>query len=289
MRNTDTQSRDANELIRWTHTGIEAPYLLTVRNDAELVHPDLGVIGRVVNGDLTMFEPSDSARFSHDDLSQFLQRSRHDGQPMPTGTHGVHLLLEAVISENRYADAVAQIRETTRFLLRSYTPRTEDHRSSHRGSVVTIAKIPHLRDAREALVERLATQPDTQLPPGATWQMFNGEMWTDLLPAPQITASDMAARATAMRLLVLAAGGTLLDGQEWRNGLYITGTLATGMVTLVADPTPIKFPPPKRWCGHDPESVRRVRYEWWNVHKGLLVASGTVHGDATCQRLVTLD
>lgn len=302
MRSTENaHSRDTSEMTRWTHTGIEAPYLLTLQNDAEtdtrrgmptdLVHPHLGVIGRIVDGDptLTAFEPSDRARFSHDDLADFLRQTQQDGQPVPTGAAGVHLLLKEVINEARYANMATQLRGTTHFLLRSYTPRTEDDRRARRGPVVRIAKIPHLREARQALVGRLATQPDTQLPPGAHWQMFNGETWTDLLRTPEITASEMAERSTAMRLLVFAAGGTLLDGQEWDNGLYITGTLATGMVTLVADPDPIKFPPPKRWCEHDPESVSRVRFEWWNVHKGLLATSGTVHGDATCQRLVTLD
>jgi hypothetical protein len=104
---------------------------------AELVHPELGVVGRIANegcGGPTTFYSDNRARFGEDHLELFLGQCRQDGEPMDIGHFGVETLLDAIIDEAETVETVAEMRRKGQFLVRSYLPREAAPWGPHRGA-----------------------------------------------------------------------------------------------------------------------------------------------------------
>jgi len=132
---TQAQS-DEPARIRWVHSGIEAPYRLSVLGlntardedpvayEVDLWHPPLEVVGRVINDGtgLTRFVSDDPRRFSVEDLEGFVALSRHEGRPMAPGRTGVAAMLDAVVYEVETAEQVGLARVDGGFATRLYRP-----------------------------------------------------------------------------------------------------------------------------------------------------------------------
>ncbi|WP_370973634.1 hypothetical protein [Amycolatopsis sp. cg9] len=285
--------------IRWPHTGIEAPYAFTVSGfneletgrgvaySAELVHPELGVVGRIANegcGGPTTFYAYDHTRFGDRQLEQFLQRSLQDGEPMDTGFMGMETVLDEIINESETAQLVAEMRTKGQFLVRSYLSREAASWGPYRGAPLMWNRIIARRADRERLAAKL-TADARGLDEGASWQMFNGEEWVSLTGPSPLTPHQVTDRLR--RWTRLAAE---LDSPDIRNidvpfsdGLNLFGT-PTASFILVGDH--VGAVESTRWC-----TCRRrqkvVAFERWN--RGSLEESGTVHAATRCRRLVRLD
>ena len=284
----------------WVHTGIEAPYTFTVTGfnqldtgrgiaySAELVHPDLGVVGRIANegrGGPTTFSSYHRARFGEDHLELFLRQCRQDGEPMDTGHYGMETLLDAIIDEAETTETVAEMRRKGRFLVRSYLPRQAAPWGPHRGAPLANTRILLLREARERLAARLARMPAERLEDGACWQMFDGAQWTRLLGESPLTPEQSNARVRRAEQLAAEAPDrdTFLGAVPFDEEFYLTGRPATAF-TLTGDTDPIITT--DSWC----QCARRrstVRFERWSGTG--LEESGTVHAAQRCRRLVHID
>jgi hypothetical protein len=289
-------------LMRWVHTGVEAPYKLDVQGfamletgrgvaySAEMIHPEHGVVGRISNegcGGPTMFHSYDYEKFRDRDLAAFVAQCRHDGEPLdPTG-FGVESLLDEVINEGEYADFVAEMRRDGHFLVRSFEPRTEDNYGVRRGPALVYTRPVLRRAARENLAAELAKTPEHRLAEAAFWQMFNGQEWVPLLPESALTAEQATARID--EVVALHKATTSPEGvmsRQLDDGVYAFSTLVTGRFKLIGDGT--DYVDSQRWCQCKRRVAKPVRFERWSVHHGLL-ESGTVHGAKSCRRLVTVD
>lgn len=277
----------------WIHTGIDAPYLLRatavsevehdrgVAYSAELVHPELGIVGTISNrgcGDATRFDAHDDDTFSSRDLEQFLQQCLHDGEPI--GADDLELLLDEIIDETETAEHVAEARRAGLFLVRAYRPRTSGGHP-YRGYPLRWTRIALSRAAREALAARLDATPGSSVHgTKAYWQMFNGEAWTPLLAASPLTPEQIGDRVRrASRFTGRSMQGEPFDGQ-----FRIHGNPA-GKFALIGDSTAALNA--SSWCRCTRPSKRTVRFERWNYH--VLQYSGVIHAAKTCRRLVRID
>ena len=287
----------------WPHTGIVAPYLLTAHDieyletgrgvafTASLRHPELGLIGTVENrgdGGQTWFEPRDRDVFSSRDLAEFSARCRQDGSPWHEAS-AVESLLAAVLDETEVEWFAAWMRAHSGYLVRTYEPRTETNYGPHHGQPQRYLSIAWGPATRAALVEQLNADARTRADDGAYWTMFNGQMWTPLLPereaSPQqfgdrmeeMAAVSEAARSESATALIQSAG-PLADG------LYVTSASTESGWLLIGDPGPGRT---DAWCCcHDAERPA-VRFEKWDIRG--LNGTGTLHAKETCRRLLVID
>ncbi|MEU7480501.1 hypothetical protein AB0A63_31300 [Lentzea sp. NPDC042327] len=285
--------------VRWPHTGIDAPYAFTINGfneletgrgvaySAELVHPELGVVGRIANegrSGPTTFHSYDHTRFGDRQLEQFLQRSLQDGEPMDTGFTGMETVLDEIINESETAQLVAEMRAKNQFLVRAYLSRKAASGGPYRGAPLIWDRIIAHRADREPLAARL-TADARGLDEGASWQMFNGEEWVPLTGTSPLTPHQVTDRLRQVDRLAAE-----LDSPDIHNidvpfveGLNLFGTPTAGF-TLVGDH--VGAVESTKWC-----TCRRrqkvVAFERWN--RGSLEESGTVHAATRCRRLVRLD
>ncbi|MCI2421127.1 hypothetical protein MOQ72_27155 [Saccharopolyspora sp. K220] len=285
----------------WVHTGIEGPHQFGIRGfneletgrgvayTAELIHPELGVVGRIANegrGGPTTFSPYDYARFSDRDLEEFLGQSRQDGEPMDTGPVGKETLLDEIINEAETASIVATMRRDGQFVVRSYLPREAASYGPHRGAPLVYPQIVLRRAAREHLADELARMPQHRLDDGASWQMFDGAEWKPLLGEAPLTAEQTAARLQRVADLVATAHskGAFANGVPFDDQFHLFGTPVAGGFTLVGDAS--RLLKTHSWC----RCARRqatVRFERWNSTR--VLESGTVHAAKRCRRVVRID
>jgi hypothetical protein len=282
------------------HTDIEAPYKLDIQGlgqletgrgvaySAELVHPELGVVGRIANegcGGPTMFHTYDRKKFAQRDLELFVEKCRLAGEPMETGFAGVETLLEDVITEAECAENEALMRKEGLFLVRSHTKRSW---GIHRGPVLAFTKVVFDREGREALGTTLAAEPENRLAVGESWQFFTGEEWRPLLPETTLTGEQVTARVQALVALYDADAGQrkFIQAAGPVDGLYVTGTKQTGRFTLLSDHSLGTVS--NAWCPCRRRLAKPVRFERWCTRRGL-IGSGTLHGAKSCRRLLTLD
>lgn len=287
-------------LTRWVHTGVQAPHTFEVTGftmletgrgvaySGELVHPSLGVVGRISNegnGGPTSFYSYDFTRYSERDLRVFLAGCFQDGEPMDDGPVGLETLLDEIINEAECKDLVAEMRRKSQFLVRAYEPRTASNYGSYRGPVLPFVSPALRRDARERLAAKLDGMPDFRLEPGQTWQMFNGQDWVPLLGEPILSAEQTTARLQAVAELFTNSPATsVVLGARLDDEFVVFGSPASGRFTLVGDTTITVET--TAWC----QCARRlatVPFQRWDNH-GLL-ESGTVHAAKRCRRLVTID
>lgn len=285
---------------RWTHTGIDAPIAFAITGfseletacgvaySAELVHPELGVVGRIVNegfGGPTTFRPYNPARFGEGQLERILEHSLQDGEPMDTGSLGMERLLDEIIDEAETAQYVTEMRAKGHFLVRSYLPRAAASWGPHRGAPHVYTRILARRADRERLAAKLAADQAEHLDEGAYWQMFTGEDWVPLIGTTPLTPEQVTGRL--QRIDQVSAGLTSPDcytiDVPFGDDLNLFGT-PTARFTLVGDH--VGAVDSTAWCTC---SARRtvVEFERWN--RGSLEESGTVHAATRCRRLVRLD
>lgn len=288
MTVTSTESR-----TRWVHTGIDAPYPLSITGlvvaehdrgvaySAELVHPEHGPVGLISNrgcGDDTRFDAHNAATFSSRDLKQFLGQCTQDGEPM--NTDALHELLEEILCEAETAEHVAEARRAGSFLVRSYLPRTASS-GPQRGSPVRLTRIALNRAAREVLAGHLDATPGHDVHgPSAYWQMFDGVDWTPLLGAGPLTPEQKNARISrATRFLVNS-----LQCEPFDEQFHIHGNPAGRFVLIGDTTTKLNL---HSWCRCNRPRQRTVRFERWNDLA--LEESGAVHAATSCRRLVRID
>ncbi|WP_249124145.1 hypothetical protein [Saccharopolyspora erythraea] len=285
---------------RWVHTNIEAPYPFSVTGfnqlstgrgvafSAELVHPNLGVVGCIANGGYggsTTFSPYDHTRFGKRNLEEFLRRCRQDGQPMDTGPVGMETLLNEIVNETETAGIVADMRATSQFVVRSRRPRETASSGPRRGAPLVYRGILLRRTDREDLAAELARDPAERLPAGAYWQMFDGLEWTPLLGEPPLAPEQINARLRRADQLTAGAPDrdTRLNAVPFDDQFHLSGTPAARF-TLTGDATSRLCT--DSWC----QCARRkatVRFERWNGTT--LEESGVVHAARRCRRLVRID
>jgi hypothetical protein len=289
--------------VRWIHTGIDAPHELDVQGfnqldtgrgiaySAELVHPTLGVVGRIANlgdGGDTEFHSYGNTRFSWRDLESFAAQCTQDGVPLGLHYAAVVRLLDAAIDEAEYAEQVTIMRLDGLFLVRSFEPRTEHNHGTFRGAALSYKAVMLRRTHRQRIAEKLAQQPELRLISGAYWQMFNGREWVPLL-AERFSAEQIASRVDALSALRDAsteAHNTVVDPQGPIDGLYPYSGLSSDAFTLVEDA--IATVHTNRWCRCTTRRPRLARFEKWSL-KGGPLGSGTIHAARPCRRLVTID
>lgn len=304
MNGTDDAARTPNT-VRWTHTDVEAPYLLDAQGfnqletgrgvaySAELVHPTLGVVGRIANagvGGDTEFYPYDYDRFSGRDLETFAAQCTQDGEPLGPHFYGVSRLLDAVINEADFAEHVATMRKNGLFLVRSFEPRTEHNHGPWRGlTSFSYRSIMHTPKQRQHIVQDLAERPEYRLAKGAYWQMFNGRDWVPLLSEERFTTDQITARIeglAALRDASNAPGQVVPEPQGPIDDLYAYSRLSSDAFTLVEDR--VAMVQAGRWCQCTTRRPRLIRFEKWSL-KGGPRGSGTIHGARSCRRLMTID
>ncbi|MFI6031591.1 hypothetical protein [Amycolatopsis magusensis] len=286
--------------VRWPHTGIDAPLAFTITGfkeletgrgvaySAELVHPDLGVVGRIANegcGGATTFHPYDYARFGERQLEQILQRSLQDSEPMDTGFLGMETLLDEIINETETAQLVTTMRTKHQFLVRSYLPREAASWGPDRGAPGAYTRIIARRADRERLAAKLAADPAEHLDEGAYWQMFTGEDWAPLHGTCPLTPEQVANRLQRVDQLIaeLDAPDIYNIDVPFDDDLHLFGTPATHF-TLVGDHVAAVHS--TKWCTcRSRRSV--VAFERWNDRS--LEESGTIHAARRCRRLVRID
>lgn len=295
MSTTIVESR-----VHWVHTGIDAPYSFTITGfnelethrgvaySAELVHPDLGVVGRIANtgcGGSTTFDAYDRARFGAQQLEQFLTRSLQDGEPMDTADLGMETLLDEIINEAETVRFVAEMRTKGLFLVRSYLSREAASWGPARGAPLTYTRIVARHDRREQLVAKLADNPAERLDTGAYWQMFNGVEWTRLLGESPLTPEQSNARVRRAEQLAAEAPDPDIyrDTVPFDEQFYLSGK-PSRRFTLTGDTTSLLNT--DSWCPC-PRRQSTVRFERWTSTS--LEESGDVHAAKHCRRLVRID
>jgi len=285
---------------RWVHTGIEAPYSFTVTGfnqldtgrgvaySAELVHPDLGVVGRIANegcGGPTTFHAYDRTRFGDRHLEQFLQRSVQDGEPMATGFPGLERLLDEIITEAETNQLVDEMRAKGQFLVRSCLPREAASWGPQHGAPLAYTRILTRRGDRDRLAAKLADDPPEHLDEGAYWQMFTGEDWVRLPGESPLTAEQTATRLRRIGQLTaeLNQPEVHTTAVPFDDEFFLFGTL-TARLTLVGDQ--VGAVDTTKWCGCR-RRQKVVAFERWT--SGSLQESGTVHAARRCRQLVRID
>jgi len=303
----DKPCRSGGEsLIKWIHTGIAAPYVLSARRyselevsrgvafTAEMVHPRLGVVGGIESrgeGGPAWFFPYDRRVFGMPDLETFVAQCRQDDEPLGVGGAAVEILLDRMLDEAMYTEQVVAMRRSgTGFLVRSFQPRTETNYGPHRGAVLNCGRVVLGRPEREAFARQAESTPH-RLRPDAHWEMFNGEEWVRLLAEPALTPEQIRARVGDIRTLYTAtaddqADGNVVNAGPLEDGMYLTGGAPTGNFLLVGDDR--NSVATALWCQCKAARRDTVRFERWNLQDGLL-ASGALHGARRCRRLVTID
>lgn len=304
MNKADDAARTPNK-VRWTHTDVEAPYLLDAQGfnqletgrgiaySAELVHPTLGVVGRIANtgvGGDTEFYPYDYDRFSVRDLEAFAAQCTQDEEPLESHFDGVSRLLDAVINEADFAEHVATMRKDGLFLVRSFEPRTENNHGPWRGlTSFSYRSIMLSPKQRQRIVQDLAERPEYRLADGAYWQMFNGRNWVPLPSEERFTADQITARIEALAALrgtSNAPAQVVPEPQGPIDDLYAYSRLRSDAFTLVEDTVAIVQA--DRWCQCTTRRPRLVRFEKWSLKDGPR-GSGAIHAARSCRRLMTFD
>ncbi|ONI88099.1 hypothetical protein ALI22I_20385 [Saccharothrix sp. ALI-22-I] len=305
----DLSTQPEQSLVRWPHTGIQAPYLLTAQRTgtfemsrgaaftADLVHPGLEVVGTLENrGDDcgTWFFPQDRAVFSQQDLERFAVQCLEDGESLSeVASVASEFLLDMVVEESEVEALVAEMRKRNGFLVRVYEPRTAGNCGPLRGEVLLYQNIVWSPRDRAAFVERLNANPDNHVAEGAYWEMFTGREWVPL-PAERATDPQQHADRIKEMTAVYAVTKPKVNGRvqgagPLADGRYVNG--APGMEWLLVEDTGIGRT--DQWC-RCPFSVGRVdrratvRFEKWSDREGLL-GTGTLHQHAACRRLITID
>lgn len=286
--------------IRWVHTGIDAPLTFTITGvnevqtnrgvaySTELVHPSLGVVGRIANegcGGPTTFDPYDHTRFGERELQELLERSLQDGEPMKTDNWGLETLLDEIIYEAETTQLVTEMRARDRFLIRSYLSREAASWGPSRGAPGTYDRIVTQRAGRERLAAALAADPAETLVEGAYWQMFTGEDWAPLIGTPSLTSAQVTDRLRHLDRLAaeLDEPDTYNTAVPFGDELHLFG-VPTATFLLVGDH--VGTVDSTRWCTcRSRRSV--VPFERWSSRS--LTESGTVHAAIRCRRLVRLD
>lgn len=299
------RSKPTTGAVRWPHTGITAPHHFDIDGlahldtpfgralSAELVHPDLGVVGRIYNpgGDEpTTFHPYQRDRFSHHALEAFVDETYQDGELLDPSITGVEHLLNAVLREAEVSDMVCRMRRDTKSLVRA-----EFHRGGviHRGPIISVGFLLFRHRQRQAINE-LAACPETRLNDGEAWHMFNGQAWVPLEPEPALSPEQANAGCAEMLTLYKATAaedGTHVDvAGPLASGMYLTGkaTSGGGLFTLTADnPAGVNDWAGLGWC-RCKRRARTARFQRWATRDGLH-GSGTLHTAPTCRSIVTID
>ncbi|RAS59464.1 hypothetical protein C8D87_11476 [Lentzea atacamensis] len=291
--------KSANTRSVWVHTNIEAPYRFTIKDlsyvpspdgvafSAELVHPTLGVVGLIFNegrGGATTFDTYDRSRFDARELEKFLAASVQDGQPMATGFSGIEALLDGIVSEAEYDDAVDTMRRERQGLIRSFEA---DNSRVYRGAPIAFTRPLVTRADREQAAAELADSED-RLAENAHWQLFNGLTWVPLLDRPVLTAEETAKQLAEIHASSedLPGGGNQYVARKRLNDTWhVWGNTMSGTFTLVSD---ARMAYHGAWC----RCERRrpgytANFQRWDDNA--LVTSGVVHAAADCRLLLSID
>jgi hypothetical protein len=301
-----TQTRAGNrphrDLVLWPHTGVLAPSLLQARGiqqgltsrgvayTAELIHPELGPLGSIVNngdGGATRFDPADKNRFGHRDLERFAEQCRQDGEPLSVGESGTRLL-EATLDEAEYTSRVDKMRATGGFLIRYYDPSGPGHDGWGRGPAILFPRPALFPGRRHQLAKRAAQLPHV-VPENAVWQMFNGCDWAPLLPTPSDGTARSGAANTARAAEVAALRAECTDSGQSRgpmsDGFHLMPPRASYDQLTDDDIPRLRL---DQWCRCRAGAPATVRWQLWNTNCGVL-ASGTAHRARRCRRLVRIN
>jgi hypothetical protein len=307
-----SEPEDARRLVLWPHTGIEAPTALTLRQykemdttdgyafSGEVVHPALGMVGWIENrghGDGTTFT-SATDQFTARDMIDFVAQCRQDGRLLSPHGGDVRAIvdregfLDSLRVEYLSAKAVQGMRHRNETLLRGYAPATEEDATPWRGDLLGYPSVLLSPAERQLAADHLAGEAATRLPSGWHWQVFTGSRWTALFAEPQLTADQVQSRVDAITALCAISSGLIVNAGPI-DGLYLTGfswtapDSATDTVWLIEDTTTTLHP--HEWCRCEDTSHREpIRFEGWSREHGL-VASGSVHADGRCRRLLVMD
>jgi hypothetical protein len=302
----------ARSPVLWPHTGIVAPAALTLRNYKEMdttdgyafmgevVHPALGMLGWIENrghGDGTTFTPA-TDRFTDRDMIDFIAQCREDGRPFIPHGGDVRAVvdregfLDALRVEHLSAKAVQRMRHRNETLLRGYAPATVFDATAWRGNLLGYPGILLSPAERRQAADQLRGEAATRLRLGEHWQMFNGSSWTALFAEPQLTTEQVQSRIEAITALCSASSGLLVNAGPV-DGFHLTGfswtapECATDTLWLIEDKTTTLHP--HEWCRcEDKSNLKPIRFEGWSREHGL-IASGGVHGDGRCRRLLVMN
>ena len=303
---------EVQRLVLWPHTGIEAPTTLTLRKykemdttdgyafTGEVVHPALGMVGWIENrghGDGTTFTPA-TDRFTHRDMIDFIAQCREDGRSLAPHGGDVRAVvdregfLDAVRVEYLSAKAAQNMRHRNETLLRGYSPATVYDATAWRGDLLGYPGILLSPAERRQAADQLAAEAATRLRLGEHWQMFSGTNWTALLAEPPLSAEQVQTRVDAITTLCSASSGLLVNAGPI-DGFHLTGfswtarDSATDTMWLIEDTTTTLHP--HEWCRcEDTSHQEPIRFEGWSREHGL-IASGSVHADSRCRRLLVMD
>ncbi|CAL9677542.1 hypothetical protein SUDANB95_07867 (plasmid) [Actinosynnema sp. ALI-1.44] len=303
MKTTGTE-KIGTKLTLWPHTGIEAPFKFTSRNykgmetsrgvayTADLVHPELGVVGTVENrgdGGGTWFYHSDRKVFSQQDFAQFAAQCREDGEPLHEAVAVEHVL-DMVIEETETEELVRTMRARGGVLVRTYEPRTETNYGPYRGAALLYKTIAWAPQDRAERVKRLNENPDTRARDGAHWQMFNGRSWVPLSTESKATPNPLSDRikemVAAYDAVKPASSTTRVQGAgPLADGLYVNGSPVDAEWVLTEQPGIDRS---DEWCRCRVANPAAVRFEKWNIWQGL-IGTGTLHASKNCRRLLVID
>lgn len=312
-----------NALTLWPHSGISAPSVLTIDNYrcwadanenvgyvADVVHPNLGLLGQMSNNDgrhlVTDFHYADRARFWPRDMEVFLKACTKDGRPVGLGDAGMTTLLEDALYEHETDSVVRRTRQRSGIVVRdrlNYPPQerrgdtaSEDTATTDttplRGDAIGVKDMVLSPAGRAKLAARL--HEHTPTPPQATheWELFNGRTWVPLV-IPEPGSARRTARMQAIQTLHQ-------DGPRYLRAapadeFHVSGPLAwrlpelgeRGVYVFLGDDS--VHGSHHLWCQCDVgPRARLVRLEEWTVEDGL-VAAGYLHAAKTCRGLVTVD
>ncbi|MFS8102701.1 hypothetical protein LFM09_36790 [Lentzea alba] len=286
--------------VHWVHTGIRAPYsfsisgLATAEHDrgvafsAELVHPELGVVGRITNrgcGDDTEFTAHDDTSFGDRELKQFLQQCQQDNEPMFADV--LHVLLEEIIYEAETAGIVANALRGNQLPVRSYLPRRAALWGPERGDPLVCRRIVLRQDARERLAAKLSNHPAYGLDDeSAYWQMFDGVDWTPLLGRSPLTALENETRIRRAEQLTreLPDPDVYYFAVPFSDDLFLFGKPGRRFM-LIGDRSDVIHS--DEWCQCTTKRQRTVRFERWRPTGR--DESGVIHAAKHCRRLVHID
>ncbi len=294
-----------NESVTWPHTGVTAPVRFEVRGafyswtmaktsliGAEVIHPDLGMVGLIQNagdGSPSTFHAWNNARFGVDALTDIAEVATQDGAQLDPGETGIDHLLDVIMAEAEYAEAVARMRLINGFLMRTWSRRRG---RIHRGRAIPSGRILTCPEDRACFAEQYALDPATRLSAGETWEFFNGREWTQRMFEPLMRAEKAMPRLSEILAVYDATtqrtpAGYVKVAGPLQDGMFVTGAVDDKfLLTEEGTRGEARF----RWCTC-PRPSQAHRFEHWNVRHRLfgsgLFASGTLH--AGCDRLLTID
>ncbi|ONI88095.1 hypothetical protein ALI22I_20365 [Saccharothrix sp. ALI-22-I] len=300
-------------LVCWPQTGLEAPFLFTaagieyermpdqrVAFTANLVHPDLDIVGTIRNagtGGPTWFKAADHNRFSDLDLEWFATQCRLGGEPLP-GAEPIAILLGLVLDETE-AEIVTALKAATMrtldgLMIRTFTPyHTETAGTPDCGEVLLLKNWLTAGMAprnRPVIAEGLELEPRYRRPDDAIWQMFNGRRWVPLLPESdhplEIPALELAMIAQVYDKAKAATGTSRVRSAGPMDGFYVSDSREPSQRLLLDDTAGTAQL--DTWCRCTPAKPAVTRFQHWDVRKGLL-GTGTVHAARRCRRVVTID